>query len=306
MEKNRLKWSEKLWKGLLGCVEGLYIIEEDKKTVLYVNSFLYRDKKEDVFTGHKCFEVFAGRQTPCPACPPLDEYKETEGPYMWDYFDPISRKWMNIKNCLVTSDGVRYRIGNVNIIEDVMGLGSDAVRELGFMNRLIREHENMKDAMEHEISHDRLTGLLNRNQYMRDIEHRYQESSPVGVLFLDLNNLKQINDRYHHCEGDRILCRLANAMKEVDIATGAGDCRGSYRIGGDEFIVIWEGCTEEELEKYHLDILQEIARRNEKERFPCSVAIGAVWSCPAGKLERLATEADQRMYEEKKRMKENL
>lgn len=311
-----MKWTGELWEGLLACVEGLYIIEEDSRTIVFVNSFLCGEDGAKRFIGRKCFEAFVGRQTPCPFCPSLQELKETKKPYGWDYFEPVSRQWLNIKNCLVVSDGVYYRIGNVNIIADMVGLVDDTEREIGFMNQLVRERKGMREAMAYEVSHDRLTGLLNRNQYMRDLEDRYEESGPAGVLFFDLNNLKEINDRYHHCEGDRLLCRLADAMKAVEKAVGQAGAAGTagtagvepgrrcYRIGGDEFLLIWEGCSREELEQCRLDILRELERRNENERFPCSVAIGAAWSNPSGKLERLAAEADVQMYEEKKRMKE--
>ena len=324
MEEQEFEWNRELWEGLLDCVEGVYIIEEDSRTLLYANPFLQRTRKGEQMTGRKCYEVFAGREKPCPFCPSLEEWKnvgEESRPggrhYAWDCFDPVAKRWVNIKNCLVVSGGIRYRVGNVNLIEDMMGLGCDAVREIGFMNRLIRERDEMKAAMAHEISHDQLTGLLNRNRYMHDLEERYHEDAPIGVLFFDLNNLKKINDNYHHSEGDHLLCRLADAIKTVDAALeetarsrergGAagenGENRGCYRIGGDEFLLIWEGCTGEELKRCRAAILEELNRRNQNARFPCSVAIGAAWSSPAGSLERLIAEADVRMYEEKKKMK---
>ncbi len=305
MEGQEFEWNRELWEGLLDCVEGVYVIEEDSRIILYANPFLREIRKGEQITGKKCYEVFADRREPCSCWPAMEAVgnggKERK-PYVWDCFDPISRRWVNIKNCLVVSEGVRYRVGNVNLIEDMMGLGCDAVREIGFMNHLIKERDEMKAAMAHEISHDQLTGLLNRNRYMRDLEARYHEDAPIGVLFFDLNNLKKINDNYHHIEGDHLLCRLADAIRTVDAALGEGD-RGCYRIGGDEFLLIWEGCTEAELMQCRAAILEELKRRNQNARFPCSVAIGAAWNSPAGKLERLTAEADVRMYEEKKRMK---
>ena len=79
---------------------------------------------------------------------------------------------------------------------------------------------------------DMLTGLYNRNKYMKVLETF--EKYPVcdtGVAYIDLNGLKQINDNLGHEAGDRLLC---DAAKEI-LRTFP---ENSYRIGGDEFVII--------------------------------------------------------------------
>lgn len=296
-----MELTKDLLEGLLGCVEAMYIIEEASKTVVYTRGFVRKSRSGPSFEGEKCYRAFLGKDEPCPFCPAFcDTLPDNGQPYTWDYFDPVANQWLKIKNRLVISGGVSYRVGNVNVISDMMQLGSEAVREVGLMQQLIREREEIQEQLFYEMSHDRLTGLLNRNQYNRNLETIYKNPDTCGVLYMDLNNLKQANDNYNHAEGDALLCRLAGAIRAV-----TGDGRRSYRIGGDEFLLIWLGCSEEELEQCREEILRELGLRNLGQRIPCSVAAGSAWSGRAKDLEQLVLMADQQMYEEKRRIKQH-
>ncbi len=91
---------------------------------------------------------------------------------------------------------------------------------------------------------DTLTGLLNRrglnDQLTRATAHARRRSEPVSVLMIDLDRFKQVNDQFGHDAGDRVLCALADCMRNV---LRAEDVYG--RIGGDEFMVILEGADED-------------------------------------------------------------
>ena len=96
-----------------------------------------------------------------------------------------------------------------------------------------RESGELQQLLEYESYHDRLTGLFNRNRYVCDLKERFLDVQCAGILFLDLNNLKEVNDKYFHSEGDKLLCRLADT-----IYTATGEAGRCYRVGGDEFIII--------------------------------------------------------------------
>ena len=83
--------------------------------------------------------------------------------------------------------------------------------------------------------HDVLTSFYNRNRYIQDVNGLTGQSVPVGVIYLDVNGLKEVNDHFGHAAGDRVLTRCAQTIRRI--------CKkGSfYRIGGDEFVIIYTG-----------------------------------------------------------------
>ena len=98
--------------------------------------------------------------------------------------------------------------------------------------------------LSHQAAHDSLTGLANRAQAMRLITaalSRAQRSGAViGLLFIDLDGFKQVNDTLGHRAGDEVLRAAAGRMKE---AVRAGDVVS--RLGGDEFVVLLEPLDEQ-------------------------------------------------------------
>ncbi|MEZ5342251.1 MAG: GGDEF domain-containing protein [Acidimicrobiales bacterium] len=95
------------------------------------------------------------------------------------------------------------------------------------------------DRTEHDATHDPLTGLLNRSGLTPDLEARLSDrraNNLVGVLFLDLDRLKVVNDSLGHSAGDEVLAivadRLRSVVREGDIVA---------RFGGDEFVVVSSG-----------------------------------------------------------------
>ncbi len=101
----------------------------------------------------------------------------------------------------------------------------------------ISKRKEIEKHLEHQAYHDSLTGLPNRALFLDRIEHEMRhavrEDSNLAVLFLDLDNFKQINDSFGHSAGDTVLIsiseRLKHALREIDTIA---------RLGGDEFIII--------------------------------------------------------------------
>lgn len=295
-----MQLTEVFLEAMLQCAEGFYIIEEESKRICYTNSFFYVDEGSGRLEGKPCYQAFAGRTGPCRYCPDLRKISSTNNNvYIWDYYDARTKHWYKIKNCLVEADGIWYRVGNINMIGDMMGLGSEAVKELGEMRKLARESGELQQMLEYESFHDRLTGLYNRNRYICDLKEQFLDINCAGTLFLDLNNLKDVNDKYFHSEGDKLLCRLADT-----IYTATGEAGRCYRVGGDEFIIILPDCTKEDLESLRKRIQEKLRQQESENDIPCSVAIGSAWSTSAENLESLVSEADVRMYENKKLMKD--
>lgn len=135
---------------------------------------------------------------------------------------------------------------------------------------------------------DTLTGLYNRNRY-NEVRKAYKKKAPdkLGIIYMDLNGLKQANDTYGHDYGDKLIRKTARILKKV-----VGN--DAYRIGGDEFVAICPGIELEDLEKK----TQALRQRAEKEEI--KVSIGTSWRDENVHIKEQLKEADQRMYEEKK------
>ena len=138
---------------------------------------------------------------------------------------------------------------------------------------------------------DTLTHLHNRNGYIERL-NVWKKTKPerVGGIFIDLNGLKKTNDEQGHEAGDRLICRMAEILKEVFP-------QQAYRIGGDEFVVILPGIPEPEFDA-KVQQLREALRRQQ-----VSAAVGSVWKPAPEDVEVLLRRADDRMYCEKEKIK---
>jgi len=94
---------------------------------------------------------------------------------------------------------------------------------------------------------DELTGLYNRRQANQRLEEHWamcdRYGRPLAVVSIDIDNFKQINDRYGHSMGDKVLCGVADLLRQ---AVRSNDIL--CRIGGDEFLIILSGQTLQEAE----------------------------------------------------------
>jgi diguanylate cyclase (GGDEF)-like protein len=102
------------------------------------------------------------------------------------------------------------------------------------LRAVTRETQNLNARLVKEATVDDLTGLLNRRGWRmaadRELSRAAREGTPVELLLLDLDSLKEINDTRGHDEGDRVLVETAARMRS---ALRAGDVLA--RLGGDEF-----------------------------------------------------------------------
>jgi diguanylate cyclase (GGDEF)-like protein/PAS domain S-box-containing protein len=101
-----------------------------------------------------------------------------------------------------------------------------------------------EEQMRHDAVHDPLTGLANRTLFRDHLEQALARSErqggTSGLLFVDLDNFKQINDAYGHATGDAVLVELGNRLR-----TAVRPADTVARLGGDEFVVLCEDVDEE-------------------------------------------------------------
>ncbi|MGB7988633.1 MAG: diguanylate cyclase [Candidatus Methylophosphatis roskildensis] len=167
----------------------------------------------------------------------------------------------------------------------------------------IEEHDRTKEMIRHMALHDVLTGLANRRYFedmlARALSNALREDGYFGLLVIDLDGFKPINDRHGHVAGDALLKTLGQRLSGV---TRAGDF--CARIGGDEFAIIVGGVAGE------ADMLQLAAKVGAALSRPIvldgglALEIGASVGhaiCPddGASADQLIGVADQRMYRAK-------
>jgi diguanylate cyclase (GGDEF)-like protein/PAS domain S-box-containing protein len=148
---------------------------------------------------------------------------------------------------------------------------------------------------------DELTGLYNRRGFFELASEQLRLASRRLVLFFaDLDHMKWINDTLGHREGDAALATVARLLKDT---FRESDIIG--RIGGDEFTILASAATEGEQAVLLTSLQKNIERFNVDHTpgFPISLSIGSACHEPEDprQLEALLAEADESMYEKKRR-----
>lgn len=151
-----------------------------------------------------------------------------------------------------------------------------------------RRAENEQE-LSHLSFHDTLTAFYNRNRFMQDLEMLVNENISVGIVYLDVNGLKEVNDKLGHAEGDKLLVKAATKIKAV---FRQPDC---YRVGGDEFVIVCKNIEENMFEEKVAEL-----RKSFEDDTQCNAAIGSQWALAFENVNRIVAEADARMYEDKK------
>lgn len=142
------------------------------------------------------------------------------------------------------------------------------------------------------VEHDPLTGMANRRAL--DVEPLRQHDQPVAVIFFDVDNFKEINDRYGHVVGDACLIRVATT-----IATHFRPQDRVFRWGGDEFLVLAAGMEPAQVQERFAAIAEELERAEEGLP-PCRLTVGVSQLLPGQSLEEALASADMAMYRSRK------
>ncbi len=137
--------------------------------------------------------------------------------------------------------------------------------------------------------HDDLTGVLNRHCFRKDISDLSKlNMHEAGILYFDLNGLKQVNDHQSHKAGDRLLIRCADMIRTV--------CQTQmvYRMGGDEFVAVMPDIDEETFMQLYTEAKAAFGPDS-----LCSAAIGVAYWREGEDFEAKVIRADHAMYEDK-------
>ncbi|MFO7730963.1 MAG: GGDEF domain-containing protein [Spirochaetia bacterium] len=157
---------------------------------------------------------------------------------------------------------------------------------------------------EHQAHHDKLTGLANRKYFVEEFKKLKNKANfnkgTIGVVFIDIDKFKEINDSYGHDTGDEVLKKIAsrmeNSLKGKDLKS---------RMGGDEFVVaLTDLFSKEKIIEVTNRLIMELKKPLfiDGKEIPISVSAGvSFYPDDSYELETLIKNADSEMYKSKRK-----
>jgi diguanylate cyclase (GGDEF)-like protein len=171
--------------------------------------------------------------------------------------------------------------------------------------RVVLEHEAIQREMARQARTDPLTGLLNRRAFLeelpRHIDRLDREELAGTLMFADLDNFKQLNDRMGHEIGDKALCLIATLMRDVVRPTDL-----VARLGGDEFALWLNGADHmtaaERAEHLRVEAPRQLVEITDGSGLSLGMSIGIAMRRAGGgeEVDSLIRRADMAMYEVKR------
>ena len=174
---------------------------------------------------------------------------------------------------------------------------------LGVVSRRTSALEEAHNLMAHMARHDSLTGLLNRSALLDDLGRRLAAcaapSEPFGLLHVDVDRFKKINDAHGHAIGDAVLVAIGERLRECVRGTDT-----VARHGGDEFVIVLGGiASRKDLEVVARHVLDSVCEPvlHEGRSYPVRISIGAgLYPDDGASISALMAAADQAMYTAKR------
>lgn len=283
---------------LLALVEatpGLVMVSDAKGRVIYMNGmgrFMLGLNSRENIMGREVFEFYSPL-----ACEQL----------LADAIPTCLRSgvWRG-ETTLMDGDQVEIPVSQVLMAHHVREEDGRETTMLSSIAWDIREQKQVEQELRHQATHDALTGLPNRTLLMDRLTHAIHAAERsrtlVGVLFLDLDGFKQINDSCGH-EAANMLLREIGQRLQAHLR--AQDTIARY--GGDEFVLLVSdlatpGDMTRVLQLVHQAVAEPFLIGGKSMRIAASVGV-AMYPLDGHDAETLLQRADTMMYERKKQMK---
>ena len=283
VERHRMEGQRRLAEVVFNCADSGIMVTDSQGCIIRVNPAFSR------LTGYQPEEVIGRR----PAVLSPSVHGEDFYAAMWSR---LTREgswegeiWNRRKSGEVFPEWLRI---NATRADDGMATGYVAI----FSDISLRKR--VEEELVHQATRDALTGLPNRLLALRELSdmlERADEGHRVAVLFVDLDGFKAVNDTHGHAVGDRVLkevaLRLRGAVRASDEVA---------RFGGDEFLVLLPGVTDENdaayvARKLLLSLSAQFETAGDRARISASIGIAL---CPgdATSPETLIQAADDAMF----------
>ncbi len=235
------------------------------------------------------------------------------GKSVWDLFsiDEANRSYAAVKYVFETgneksievrtkiNDKIIYYLTTVKPLFDETGNVTVAI----CISKNITELKHAEEMLRYYATTDEFTGFVNRRTGLAILEkiHEFslRHSKPFTICYVDINDLKIVNDTYGHAEGDELISTACEAMKE-SIRQMDTLCR----MGGDEFLILFPECDLADAEQVWDRIMERLDDYNSHSLKPYRVSMshGILQYSPSSRdtIESLLSRVDALMYREKR------
>jgi diguanylate cyclase (GGDEF)-like protein len=221
------------------------------------------------------------------------------GPTPADDLNPGRLAFLGLALAAIPIFGGGRQIFGLKVDGALLAFGGAAVTSLVMVRigRLAAQRTRAERALKHQATHDGLTGLVNRAEFVArltdELRHAYGSRTGPAVLFCDLDGFKGINDRYGHVAGDALLAEVASRLR-----TCVRDRDVVSRFGGDEFLVLCRDASPTEVAELCERICEVLTVPVivDGESVTIGASIGAVAADGEVDAEALIHRADVLMY----------
>jgi len=178
----------------------------------------------------------------------------------------------------------------------VLGIIAGLLLQNFFLRRKIKNYRELTEMLCFERDYDILSGLKNRNAFLRYFQQMEENEMKASILVCDIDGLKLINDRAGHDAGNAVIQKAAELIRRACSSEAS-----IFRTGGDEYVILlppdW---ASNRLQSLKEKIQAEIDFYNKKSLYtPLSLSIGAA-AADNLNIKSVYTQADSDMYREKR------
>ncbi|MFH1118046.1 MAG: diguanylate cyclase, partial [Pseudomonadota bacterium] len=235
--RDHIEKAKQEWEQTFDSIPDLILILDGNRRILRANKPMADMLGMNVqdLVGKHCYQYLHGTSGPPDRCP-LREVRDSEKTYFGEIrFENLEGDYeVALSPIIAKSGGLE---GIVHVCRDVT-VRKQAERE---RQRLLADLIRIREDLAYRVSHDSLTGLLNRPAILgvleKGLDRSSRENTPLGVILADVDHFKRINDEHGHLAGDAVLQAVGRRVKT---SMRSYDSVGRY--GGEEFIVVVPGC----------------------------------------------------------------
>ena len=259
-----------------GMRANVYVTDPATDEILYMNRYMREDYGLDRPEGTLCWQTLQRNlDRRCPFCP-VDKLEAAEPGRLVEWEETSSKTGRVYRNCdslIRWFDGSLVHLQQSVDITDVKTASIDELTEL-------------------------LTRRVGKGRLQARMDRERDEDDVFSVCLFDINRLKEINDRFGHAEGDVVLRAAADAAR----SQLSGE-EFAFRLSGDEFVCVVEGDAAEARGKMERadDLLSSRVKGDLRETGFC-FGIVEVHGSDTSEVNEVLTMADERMYEQKRRL----